>query len=128
MKYSKGAGYFQVMLVFVAILLLAGCRGGSQSTVSVEAQVMDAYESYLLLTDAGVTSMMELRLKGDIVEGEITKPDDADLEAFFLSYSESPLCQNLNDKNEIVACLVASLRERGCVKMATCSDCIYSCD
>lgn len=112
----------------MVMLLLAGCHSSNKQSVSIEEQVQNSYERYVLLLDAGVTSMMVLKLVDGQVEGEITRPSDADLETFFMHYTENPLCTDCEDDKAIVACLVEILKEKGCVRLATCSNCIYSCE
>jgi hypothetical protein len=125
LKRSSWLSGFGLIVVFT---LLTACQTTRKPSVSVEEQVQDSYERYVLLLDAGVTSMMELKLVDGQVEGEISRPTDADLEAFYLLYTENPLCTDSSDEKAVVACLVEILKEKGCVRLATCADCIYSCD
>jgi hypothetical protein len=128
-KYFMSSGRLSGFSLFVVLLLLAGCQTSPKpGGVSMEEQVRSSYERYVLLLDAGVTSMMVLKLVDGQVEGEITRPTDEDLEIFFMQYTENPLCEHCEDEEAMVACLVDILKEKGCVSMATCADCIYSCE
>lgn len=89
---------------------------------------LEAYEQYVLLLDNGISAKMVLELNGEQVSGAITKPSDADLEAFFVHYTENPLCQDAADREAVVACLVDILKDKGCVRLATCADCVYGCE
>src|SRR5690554_7541471 len=79
-------------------LMLSSCGSRKESVPSVEAQVLEAYEQYVLLLDNGISAKMVLELNGEQVSGAITKPSDADLEAFFVHYTENPLCQDAADR------------------------------
>jgi len=118
--------------VFVFLLILGfvitGCFSTGKAGPSLEEQVQSSYEDYMMLLDAGVTSMMELRLVDGHVEGRISRPTEEDLEFFFMKYTEDPLCQDCDEQKEVVACLIEILKEQGCVRIATCGDCIYSCE
>jgi hypothetical protein len=127
-RYLKRSVWLSMLRLIVVIILLAGCQTSRKPSVSIEEQVQRSYERYVLLLDAGVTSMMVLKLVDGMVEGEISRPTDEDLEVFFLHYSENPLCEDGEDDKAVVACLVEILKEQGCVRLATCADCIYSCD
>lgn len=127
-KCLKRLGSLSRLGLFVVVLMLAGCQTSRKPSVPIEEQVQDSYERYVLLLDAGVTSMMVLKLVDGQVEGEISRPTDEDLEIFFRHYTENPLCQNCTDEKAVVACLVEVLKEQGCVRLATCADCIYSCE
>src|SRR5690554_7587851 len=70
-------------------LMLSSCGSRKESVPSVEAQVLEAYEQYVLLLDNGISAKMVLELNGEQVSGAITKPTDADLEAFFVHYTRS---------------------------------------
>lgn len=109
-------------------LMLSSCGSRKESVPSVEAQVLEAYEQYVLLLDNGISAKMVLELNGEQVSGAITKPTDADLEAFFVHYTENPLCQDAADREAVVACLVDILKDKGCVRLATCADCVYGCE
>jgi hypothetical protein len=127
-RYLNRPGWLFTISLLVAILMLAACQTNRKSSVSIEEQVRSSYERYVLLLDSGVTSMMVLKLVDGQVEGQITRPTDEDLEVFFLHYTENPLCEDCEDDKAVVACLVEILKEQGCVRLATCADCIYSCD
>lgn len=127
-KYLNRSGWLSGLGLLVFVLVLAGCQTTGKASVSIEEQVQSSYERYVLLLDAGVTSMMVLKLVDGKVEGEITRPTDEDLEIFFMQYTEYPLCENMEDEKAMVTCLVEILKEKGCVKMATCAECIYSCE
>lgn len=127
-RYFKRSGWVSGLVLVVVMVLLSACQTSRKPSVSVEEQVQDSYERYVLLLNAGVTSMMELKLVDGQVEGEISRPTDADLETFFLLYTEHPLCEDSEDEAAVVACLVEILKEKGCVRLATCADCIYFCD
>ncbi len=126
--HFKRSGWLPALLLFVVILLLAGCQTSRQPGNSIEEQVQSSYQRYVLLLDAGITSMMVLKLVDGQVEGEISSPTDEDLEEFFLQYTENPLCADCEDEKAMVACLVEILKEQGCVRLATCADCVYSCE
>lgn len=115
-------------LVVGLFLILSSCGSRKQSMPSVEEQVFEAYEQYVLLLDNGITAMMVLELDGEQVSGAITRPSDADLEAFFVHYTENPLCQDTDSREAVVACLVDILKDKGCVRLATCADCVYGCE
>ncbi len=127
-RYLKCPVWLSGLSLVVVFLLLAACQTSRKPSVSVEEQVRDSYERYVLLLDAGVTSMMVLKLVDGQVQGEISRPTDEDLEMFFLHYTENPLCEDGEDEKAIVACLIDILKEKGCVRLATCAECIYSCD
>ncbi len=124
----KRSGWLSALWLFVVVLFLVGCQTSRKPGNSIEEQVQSSYERYVLLLDAGVTSMMVLKLVDGQVEGEITRPTDEDLEVFFLHYTENPLCEDCEDEEVMVACLVEILKEQGCVRLATCATCVYSCD
>lgn len=123
--YNSRLKYF--ILVFVLFQLL-GCGSGKSSKIPVEEQVRKSYKSYVLLINEGVNSMMVLNLKDDQVTGEISRPTEEDMEIFLTKYSENPLCQDCQSEDEIVACICAVLKEKGCIRLASCANCIYSCD
>lgn len=125
---KRRSGWLSGRWLLVGILLLAGCQTSRKPSVSIEEQVQSSYERYVLLLDAGVTSMMVLKLVDDQVVGEITRPTDEDLEVFFTQYTAHPLCEQCEDERAMVTCLVEVLKEKGCVRMATCAECIYACE
>ncbi len=111
-KVLKRSGWMSgIGCLVVMLLLFAGCQTSRKPSVSIEEQVQSSYERYVLLLDAGVTSMMVLKLVDGQVEGEITRPTDADLETFFHHYTENPLCADCEDGKAIVACLVQILKD-----------------
>lgn len=119
--------YAGLLFLLVVLTALPSCKNQPVNNETVEDQVRKSYEQFILLMDAGVNPLMVLRLEGDNVEGEITKPTDADMEEYMVLYEQEPLCSGLNSREEIVACLVNVLKEKGCVRMIMCADCIYSC-
>lgn len=119
--------YAGLLFLLVVLTALPSCKNQPVNNETVEDQVRKSYEQFILLMDAGVNPLMVLRLEGDNVEGEITKPTDADMEEFMVLYEQEPLSSGLNSREEIVACLVNVLKEKGCVRMIMCADCIYSC-
>src|SRR5690554_7934177 len=108
--------------------MLSSCGSRQEAVSSVEAQVLDGYEQYVLILNNSISAKMMLELNGEQVSGAITKPTDADLEAFFVHYTENPLCQDAADLEAVVACLVDILKDKGCVRLATCADCVYGCE
>lgn len=124
MREMRFAGLLFLLVVLIA---LPSCKSQPVNKETLEDQVEKSYEQYVLLMDTGVNPMMVLRFDGENVEGEITKPSDADIEEFMVLFEQEPICSDLGSKEEIVACLVNVLKERGCVKMMMCADCIYSC-
>jgi hypothetical protein len=114
------------VLIFVVFLvnLLVGCTSAKPP---LEERVAEFYDSYLVLMEAGVSGLLTLTLEKGELLGVISQPTEEDFITFYEHFTESPLCQECDVKEEIVVCIARELEERGCVKIATCPTCIYPC-
>lgn len=106
------------------LLTLGACR---PAPPPLDKQVVEALDRFEVILGLGITGMLTLTLVDGKVHSAIVEPTQAELEEFFILFTEQPLCQEFNEESDIVNCIVQKLTLNGCVRIATCKTCIYPC-
>ncbi|MDG5799123.1 hypothetical protein QA597_01945 [Marinilabiliaceae bacterium ANBcel2] len=119
---------FKIVCRVLLILVMISSCVENDSDKEIEKRVKEFYNRYTLLLDNGISSKMVLTLKDGDVKGVISRPDESDREEFMEYYTRGMLCEDSKTEDELIECIIGILKEDGCVRLATCKDCLYPCN